>query len=369
MLTGNPTKRTWNGPWPVPDQSSWGPADTTQAALMEKSIGFNCMSYFRSQKNEGTFEHPWIRDKTFTDAMCDNGLRAEIVFPSCWDGKNLDSANHRSHVAYPSVIHDGQCPPTHPVKLPIVFFETIYNTQAFKGVPGQYVMSNGDPTGYGYHADFFASWDDGVQEAVMVDKSCTGPGMVSGHVEDCGAFRGRIQSLAEAATCKMELPQAIRNEKVTGLMDALPGNMPVTGVRHDPGTQPKPDAQSQSPPVESVSSPARPAVDASSSVSSIAAPPTTVAPTVPVNTAAVSRLTSTSIYTSASYVVEMVLIEEIDTVTVTTNGIVTQTIAADETGAGPMTAVATPTVASRTVHRRHGHGRRHLHHGHSHGHL
>jgi hypothetical protein len=25
----------------------------------------------------------------------------EIMFPSCWDGKNLDSANHQSHVAWP----------------------------------------------------------------------------------------------------------------------------------------------------------------------------------------------------------------------------------------------------------------------------
>lgn len=332
---------------------------------MEKSIGFNCMSYFRSQKTEGSFEHPWIRDKNFTDAMCDDGLRAEIVFPSCWDGKNLDSADHRSHVAYPSVIHDGRCPPTHPVKLPIVFFETIYNTQTFKDVPGQYVMSNGDPTGYGYHADFVASWDDGVQEAVMLDKSCTGPSMVSGHVEDCGVFRGRIQSLAEAATCKMELPQALRGEKVTGLIDALPGNMPVTGVRHDPGTQPDSIAQPSPPPASSAST----AVDTSPSASSAMAPPTTIAPLSPTNTASASRVTSTSIYTTSNYVVEMVLIEEIATVTVTTNGVVTRTVDADDQNLRPTTAAASPTIAGRTVHRRHGHGRRHFHRGHDHGHL
>jgi hypothetical protein len=25
-------------------------------------------------------------------------MRAETFFPSCWDGKNLDSADHKSHV-------------------------------------------------------------------------------------------------------------------------------------------------------------------------------------------------------------------------------------------------------------------------------
>src|SRR5262249_38669487 len=28
------------------------------------------------------------------------GLRLHVRFPSCWDGKNLDSADHKSHMAY-----------------------------------------------------------------------------------------------------------------------------------------------------------------------------------------------------------------------------------------------------------------------------
>lgn len=31
---------------------------------------------------------------------CPNGIRATIIFPSCWDGKNVDSPDHKSHVAY-----------------------------------------------------------------------------------------------------------------------------------------------------------------------------------------------------------------------------------------------------------------------------
>ena len=32
---------------------------------------------------------------------------SHVTFPSCWDGKNLDSADYQSHVAYPVA---GRCP-------------------------------------------------------------------------------------------------------------------------------------------------------------------------------------------------------------------------------------------------------------------
>src|SRR6476620_11220784 len=44
-----------------------------------------------------------------------NALFATIDAPSCWDGKNLDSADHRSHVAYPSFTNIGlTCPAAQP---------------------------------------------------------------------------------------------------------------------------------------------------------------------------------------------------------------------------------------------------------------
>ena len=36
-----------------------------------------------------------------------HALRLHVTFPSCWDGKNLDSASHAGHVAYPVA---GRCP-------------------------------------------------------------------------------------------------------------------------------------------------------------------------------------------------------------------------------------------------------------------
>ncbi|WP_081639814.1 DUF1996 domain-containing protein [Actinomadura flavalba] len=51
-------------------------------------------------------------DRAFTDRypLCPRGaqVRRVLEFPSCWDGRNTDSADHRSHVVFPA--RDGACP-------------------------------------------------------------------------------------------------------------------------------------------------------------------------------------------------------------------------------------------------------------------
>lgn len=53
---------------------------------------------------------------------------------SCWDGVNLDSADHATHVSYPETgtfENSGACPSTHPVKLPQLMFEVVWDTSSF----------------------------------------------------------------------------------------------------------------------------------------------------------------------------------------------------------------------------------------------
>jgi hypothetical protein len=55
------------------------------------------------------FEHRAIYHKCLTATGSNDGyelpreqclrMRAETFFPSCWDGKNLDSSDHKSHVS------------------------------------------------------------------------------------------------------------------------------------------------------------------------------------------------------------------------------------------------------------------------------
>jgi len=53
---------------------------------------------------------------------------------SCWDGKSLDSPDHKTHIAYPVAGPPGfdpsrfTCPDTHPVKIPQLMLEVRYRS-------------------------------------------------------------------------------------------------------------------------------------------------------------------------------------------------------------------------------------------------
>lgn len=160
----------------------------------------------------------------FPNQNCPDGLRTQIFFPSCWDGVNLDSDDHKSHVAYPESgsYDNGPCPASHPVHLISLFFEVIWNTNDFAdmwyGDSQPFVFSMGDPTGYGLHGDFVNGWDvDALQEAVDI---CTN---LSGLITDCSVFD--FFSTEESQACIV--PTSI-DEQITGVMDKLPGCNPIT---------------------------------------------------------------------------------------------------------------------------------------------
>lgn len=77
-------------------------------------------------------------------------LRLQIRFPDCWDGVNLDSADHKSHMAYS---RRAACPASHPVALAGLRLTIAYPTRGGSGVT---LASGGALSG---HADFFNAWD------------------------------------------------------------------------------------------------------------------------------------------------------------------------------------------------------------------
>ena len=61
---------------------------------------------------------------------CARGIRTTVTFPTCWDGKNTDSPDHKSHVAYPatgSFESTGTCPQSHPIRLPQLMYEVMWD--------------------------------------------------------------------------------------------------------------------------------------------------------------------------------------------------------------------------------------------------
>ncbi|OTB05181.1 hypothetical protein M426DRAFT_31133, partial [Hypoxylon sp. CI-4A] len=210
---------------PDPPQSDWAALkQTSQADLEQRAIGFNCLDY--SKTAEGSLYRHYLPDKDFLDANCPDGIRIELMFPSCWNGES--SANdHKSHVAYPSLVGNGDCPDTHQQRLVTLFYETIWDTNAeqFQGRNGQFVVSNGDPTGFGYHGDFMAGWDvDFLQEAI---DTCTND---SGDIRDCELFvnQGPLQSDSEQDSCQFDMPSALATEDGAALnLKSLPGNLAI----------------------------------------------------------------------------------------------------------------------------------------------
>jgi uncharacterized protein DUF1996 len=86
-------------------------------------------------------------------------LRLHIRFPNCWDGRRVDSPDHKSHMAYAM---RGACPSNYPVAVPAI--EQIYRYPATQGGEG-FSLASGSQ--YSAHADFFNAWNPGTLKKLV----------------------------------------------------------------------------------------------------------------------------------------------------------------------------------------------------------
>jgi len=99
-------------------------------------------------------------------------LVLHVKFPNCWNGVSTDSADHRSHVTYPT--SSNACPSTHPVKVPEIFLHVRFPP----GVSGSgYKLSDGTQMP---HADFWNTWQQ--PKLVQLVNDCLHAGINCGQV-------------------------------------------------------------------------------------------------------------------------------------------------------------------------------------------
>lgn len=107
---------------------------------------------------------------------CPAGTRLyqEVFFPQCWDGINLDSPDHKSHMKFAK----GGCPASHPVPLPEVSFNIIYDVPV-GGTQGWHLSSDHDLLypGTSNHGDWMNGWkrdimETWVQNCLQKSKDC-----------------------------------------------------------------------------------------------------------------------------------------------------------------------------------------------------
>jgi hypothetical protein len=100
-------------------------------------------------------------------------LSAWVRFPYCWDGKNLDSPDHRSHLAYGTNNTWGPCPSSHPVHLAEItefaYFESPTGTAQWYLSSDRMNPSSPAPNGSTFHADWFGAWDNPIQQRWLVN--------------------------------------------------------------------------------------------------------------------------------------------------------------------------------------------------------
>jgi len=150
----------------------------------------------------------------FPPRQC-NTLRSEVYFPSCWDGKNLDSPDHKSHVSYPGIgdYNGGVCPQSHPVAIFSIFYEFFFDVSAF--TDRKFAFANGDATGYGYHGDFMMGW--------------TNRDLLQTAHRDCVTSANCPKLGNQGQTPRTLIYPAIFEEEIGlhGPIPSLPGNNPV----------------------------------------------------------------------------------------------------------------------------------------------
>ncbi|KAH7128738.1 hypothetical protein B0J11DRAFT_277863 [Dendryphion nanum] len=189
-----------------------------------------CFRCYTGPNHQGDNAAPCADARLDTEAFptgaCPGGIRSNILYPTCWDGVNLDSPDHKSHVAYPrsgpsaftGTSTGADCPATHPIRIPQLMLEIVWDTSKFNNKAEwpedgsqPFVLSTGDPTGYGQHGDYVFGWkDDTLQKAMDEGRNCMG--------QACGGLKS--QQVDAGNACRV--PNRVK-EDVDGWLPALPG--------------------------------------------------------------------------------------------------------------------------------------------------
>lgn len=205
MTAGNPFRRSFN-----------------KSVVADTAITFACLAAQPSKETNG-FPDP--------SQHCINGLRMQVYFPMCWNGKDIDTPDHQSHVAYPSHYDGGNCPDAFPVRLLGVFFEADYSVSEFPQQTYQpFVLSCGDSTGYGMHGDFLNGWDQNILQKAIEDPTCDHTSTNNGNnVKACAPLSSYVVEPSDGAC---ELSKPIPLTESLGMIHPiprLPGCQNITG--------------------------------------------------------------------------------------------------------------------------------------------
>ncbi|WP_448566130.1 DUF1996 domain-containing protein [Thalassotalea ganghwensis] len=116
------------------------------------------------------------------ECVAPDRVRMDIFFPSCWNGVDLDSSDHKSHMAYP--VNNGGpngtvCPSSHPVAIvrpsyhyafgvkPEVYDPATKASKGWRLASDRYEVGFGFQGGMSLHGDWFNGWHPEAMQALL----------------------------------------------------------------------------------------------------------------------------------------------------------------------------------------------------------
>jgi len=190
-------------------------SDTPAAGQTHPGLRYTCLQSIMTRGNESA---------NFPTEPCPAGIMAIHHFPSCWDGKNLDSPDHQSHMYNTDPGHFREaapCPASHPVRMPQLAYETMWNTTVFKDMwpkdGSQPFVWSFMGNGYGTHADYMFGWKGDALQRAMNDScmfhACGSPGAQ-------GVLK--TQTVEEMNKCEVK-STVVEDVGMDGWLKELPG--------------------------------------------------------------------------------------------------------------------------------------------------
>ena len=157
----------------IAGNSSNSPDDAPQDTAI---VRWHCQTWESSDGENPNFS------ATIPECVEPDRLRMDIFFPNCWNGVDLDSEDHKSHMAYP--INDGgpegtHCPDSHPVPLlrpsyhyafPVLPGNSDPETQSSRGwrlASDPYEATLETPGGGSLHGDWFNAWHPELLQTIL----------------------------------------------------------------------------------------------------------------------------------------------------------------------------------------------------------
>jgi len=140
--------------------------------------------------------------------------------------------------------------PTHPVRVPGVFFEAFYSVDQFPHGKGTqpFVWACGDQTGYGFHGDFLNGWDPNVMRAALKDPKCDGSNTANGNnVKACPPLAAYVQDTPDSVCQLANLIPLTEDMGMGHPIPSLPGCNPITTSAQPPCMGPVSPSKAKSP--------------------------------------------------------------------------------------------------------------------------